>query len=702
MIPQAAEFQVDSNIKGHVVEMGFDPAAKAHLMNVMTDLYEDREMAVLRELSTNARDSHVESGNGDPIEVWTPSPLAPMLRIVDHGIGMDRQTIEQVFSMYGASTKRGSNDFNGMLGLGCKSPLTYTPQFTLTGVKDGTLTTVSISREEEGGGTMTILDERPTSDPNGVTITVPVKGVNAFDEKAKKLFRYWPEGSVLLNGETPERVDGLWVVPGRILLERHAEDPYRRRRGYSSGRAAAGAGHKEDVIVMGNVPYSTDLGLTDAYGVRAVAFVDTGDVTFAPSREGLTDTPLTTKRIERIKQEFADNAASCLQRQMVNVGTRREALKLGLELREQLPGAYRPSLADLRFRGEPLPDEFVGAPDFIEVKLRGRYGYGHCPLKEYMISSNLAVGQWAETLWVEGYDRPSYTDTQRKKLDRFTSNLGLDTPVARYVLLKPNMKAPRAWLDPTLVVKWDDVWATQLNTKPVNPNPYSAVPARLPGSYDVWDDAKLSTGVAADDLKNDTLYYVAGALTETQRQARNYGKWEYRKMVAAREYAEWLSTHKHGAKLVQLTEQRVEKFKRTFPKACEIKAYIELVEKQWVATLTDRERTALTIVDYGRMYVHGYEPGPSTDRHNLAQLDPARIDDPDLKELVEACRTDVTDKQKLLRRFHGIKREPITQAGLNGHLSGYPLMSTRDAVDHTEHVYTYINAAYAANKEESA
>ena len=41
------------------------------------------------------------------------------------------EDIHSIYSQYGESTKRGTNAQNGMLGLGCKSALTYTNQFTM-------------------------------------------------------------------------------------------------------------------------------------------------------------------------------------------------------------------------------------------------------------------------------------------------------------------------------------------------------------------------------------------------------------------------------------------------------------------------------------------------------------------------------------------------------------------------------------------
>ena len=62
--------------------MTFDENSIAHLMSVLTDLYSDKPLAVIREYSTNALDAHRAAGNTAPIEVTLPSTL--------HGAGRHR------------------------------------------------------------------------------------------------------------------------------------------------------------------------------------------------------------------------------------------------------------------------------------------------------------------------------------------------------------------------------------------------------------------------------------------------------------------------------------------------------------------------------------------------------------------------------------------------------------------------------------
>jgi HSP90 family molecular chaperone len=99
-------------------------------------LYQDRILAVIRELSTNAYDAHVAAElNGikdrskRPFDVTLPSKLNPIFKIRDYGTGLSESDIFNIYTTYFGSTKQDSNDFIGALGLGSKSPFSIVSSF---------------------------------------------------------------------------------------------------------------------------------------------------------------------------------------------------------------------------------------------------------------------------------------------------------------------------------------------------------------------------------------------------------------------------------------------------------------------------------------------------------------------------------------------------------------------------------------------
>lgn len=273
------------------MRMSIDSNSIAHLMQLLTDLYSDPILAVMREYSTNARDSHIDAGHEGPIIVTLPTALEPNFVVQDFGIGLNVDDLRDVYSMYGKSTKRDSDDATGTLGLGCKSGLTYALSFTVTAVKDGVKTVAAITKDTDGVGTIKILDTAGTDDPNGVTVSIPVKSwdVARFAQCARDFYRYWRSGTVLVDGKDPSEQpwdegglkgrEILWLDDDVAVVSNH--------------------GAPKSHVVMGGVPYPFDSKIN---GVNIIAWIPMGSVNFTPSRESLHFTTLTESTLSTLRE----------------------------------------------------------------------------------------------------------------------------------------------------------------------------------------------------------------------------------------------------------------------------------------------------------------------------------------------------------------------------------------------------------------
>lgn len=155
-------------------------------------VYQHKIRAVIRELCCNAIDSHVESGQPDrPIKVHLPTPSEPFFEVTDYGAGMSPDEIFGVYTKYGNSTKTSSNAVTGALGIGSKSPFCYTNSFTVQSIKDG-FKGVYIPFIDTGIPKLTQVDLSPTTEPNGVSVMVPVRvaDIATFTSDAQKVFQW--------------------------------------------------------------------------------------------------------------------------------------------------------------------------------------------------------------------------------------------------------------------------------------------------------------------------------------------------------------------------------------------------------------------------------------------------------------------------------------------------------------------------------
>lgn len=648
MKPTERILDVDSTLTGERVGMGIDMSAVSHIMSVLTDLYSDPELAVLREYSTNALDAHRDAGNPAPIEVTLPTPLAPFLRIRDYGIGMDADDIRDIYSRYGTSTKRDSNDVVGMLGLGAKSGLTYTDQFTLVGTKDGRTVQVSVSRDEDGGGSMTIVSDEHTGDRDGVEVIIPTKRGNAFEAKARDFFRYWTPGTVLVNGEQPAFIgnapDATWLVKDKLLLR---------------DRKALGMQYRDDPgwVVMGNVPYPIPGNETRSRAsFVTIAFVDIGEVNFTPSREALQMTRTTKDTLERIRHDVKRELTSAVQDKVTSAPTPAEALRLA-----QQGGTWGVKLADLKYQGRVLPDVF----DRRDTAKHER-GYLVANLAAYHYSRK--TGDHYRTLpphaegriWFTGFKSAEFSKPKRDKFDAWLTQEGLDRP-NQAVFVDKLTADERYWLKGTPVYDWTPVQAIKVARDTVG----TGYRTRPTGSYymrlnGTWADH------TADAIPTDQpiVKYVGGA--------------------RGAQYNRDVTKLPSEVTVVNIPRNRLAKFDRDFPEAVEMHDYFKAAAEEWEAAQDPAalEAAWYQVLGYGRA---------------LTGLDPARVDDPDLKRAITLQNTRAIARELEKHKHHLTVPDTLPDGDP---LAQYPLLGRAIYGAHDqEHTYIYVNAAYAASRQ---
>ncbi|QNN98426.1 hypothetical protein SEA_LILMARTIN_217 [Streptomyces phage LilMartin] len=435
MEPTAIYAERKGNLAGETVAMSVDAASMAHVMSILTDLYSDPVLAVIREYSTNAFDSHVEAGVQRPIEVSLPNGLSPFFKVRDYGVGLSVEDIRNVYSKYGASTKRSTNEQVGMLGLGCKSALTYTQQFTVRSVKDGMLAYVAISRTEDGSGVMQVVHTKEVDEPNGVEISVPVHDMRDFEWKARDFFRFWEPGTVLIDEQEPDYIDGNDLGDGIKVIK--------------SGQT--------DYVVMGNVGYrvSNEHALyKDRYGMRGrnfgiVARVAIGSVNFTPSREDLHYTERTIETLQTVRDIVRRRLMDKAQESIEAKPTRAEARQEWLEWR-QMTGQ---NLSELTYKGDRIPSE-------LNVRhIRYRPDYGRGSTGDY---SSLNFNEVGRCIFIHGYEKDEISTSHRAKMRLWADQKGFSG--RQFIVTKEPVE--QKWFESTQVGTWEEVFATKKPREP--------------------------------------------------------------------------------------------------------------------------------------------------------------------------------------------------------------------------------------------
>ena len=282
-----------SNV-GEIGEFRIRNSAKA--FNILSSgLYANKIRAIIRELSCNAVDSHVAAGRPEtPFDIHLPSQLEPWFAIRDYGTGLSHEQVTNIYTTYFESTKTASNDFIGALGLGSKSPFSYTDNFTVTAIKDGIKGIYSAFINAEGVPSIAKMGEEETADPAGVEVKFSVNDrwdFSKFQDEARTVFTYFklrPVISGVSDFKFRERTyETENIIPGV----------------HSYGDRGRGSN-----AIMGNIAYPIEVPQANQKDLGDVAgLLDCGlelhfaigELDFQASREGLSYIPQTIESIKR-------------------------------------------------------------------------------------------------------------------------------------------------------------------------------------------------------------------------------------------------------------------------------------------------------------------------------------------------------------------------------------------------------------------
>ncbi len=119
------------------VDCTIDAEDMRYVASLLRNNYSNPTLAVVREITANALDAKSAAGSARPIEVSVPSTMNPHFCVRDFGGGLSQDDIFGLYSKYGKSTKRNSNNYIGAFGIGKFAPLSYGNNFTIVSYNGG-------------------------------------------------------------------------------------------------------------------------------------------------------------------------------------------------------------------------------------------------------------------------------------------------------------------------------------------------------------------------------------------------------------------------------------------------------------------------------------------------------------------------------------------------------------------------------------
>lgn len=279
-----------SNV-GQIGEFRIRNSAKAFSI-LSSGLYANKVKAIIRELSCNAVDSHTAAGNPAPFEVHLPNALEPHFSIRDFGTGLNHEQVTSIYTTYFESTKTNSNDYIGALGLGSKSPFSYTDNFTVTAIKDGVKGVYTAFINGEGVPSIALMTSENTDEPSGVEIKFSVNDRYDFDkfrQEARNVYA-WFKVMPIVKGYEGFKTDPVTFQDKDIIPGVHYQGD-----------------NKRSIALMGNIAYPINIPDSDKTLGALVGMLECGlvmefgigELDFQASREGLSYIPQTIEAIKR-------------------------------------------------------------------------------------------------------------------------------------------------------------------------------------------------------------------------------------------------------------------------------------------------------------------------------------------------------------------------------------------------------------------
>lgn len=160
--------------------------------------------AAIREIAANALDSQVAAGNNAPVKISLPTLFDPKLTITDQGLGMTLREATETFANFVSSSKRDDDEAMGVYGVGAKAPFAVADQYYLTTIKNGVKSYLRFVLQESGIPLYKVLDSSLTTEPNGVSLTIPIppsEGAHSYNywvQCAQRVLYWWEPGSVVV------------------------------------------------------------------------------------------------------------------------------------------------------------------------------------------------------------------------------------------------------------------------------------------------------------------------------------------------------------------------------------------------------------------------------------------------------------------------------------------------------------------------
>jgi len=302
-------------------------ASKLFFKMFIKNTYSNPIGSIVREITSNCFDSHIEAGVNQPIIIRKgvdENTKMPYISFIDFGVGLSPERIEEVYCVLMTSTKRLTNNQIGGFGLGSKSVLAYSRQVAFgAGEADNSFFVITtfdkikytyLVYEGKESPMLSLLNQEETDEHNGTEIRVPILGTDLYkfeNEIVRQL--YYFDSIIFENFENYKITNDYQILRAKSFLYR-------------------GADYSEFIhISLGKVSYPINYDVVglDKYDFQfpvALNF-EIGEINVVTSREAIDYSDATIRLIKKKLNEAKAELVEMLTRQHDNVVTLEDYIK---------------------------------------------------------------------------------------------------------------------------------------------------------------------------------------------------------------------------------------------------------------------------------------------------------------------------------------------------------------------------------------
>lgn len=293
--------------------VGIDKANIDFITTLLTsNLYSKPFESFLRETIANAYDSHLEAGTDKNIILLFESndEYSYTVSIRDYGTGVSPERFEKIYRNIGSSTKRESNDFIGMFGIGRFSALSCADTANITSYYNGKKYSYIMYKN---GNSLNIdkLSEVEGDYPNGLEVSIKVEKNSYYDwNTALYQLCLFDKLYIACKGEC------CWRLRNAVEYFNN-----RKVRNYNNTFSTCNVLHSSKLYYrVGNILYEADSEHTYISTKGLIINIPIGTVDITPSRENLQYTEFTNKTLmeksKEVKAVLQDMATKAFDKDM--------------------------------------------------------------------------------------------------------------------------------------------------------------------------------------------------------------------------------------------------------------------------------------------------------------------------------------------------------------------------------------------------